>query len=257
VLLFLFSILTVLALYNFILAGRLGRLKQTSILTFYVSAVSVLVLRVLLFMDPLIGWGPIIYVDMLISMPTCLYLITGLSQVMLSVECVVKYRNLAHSENTSIIVCERSNLIERNLKILKLCYIAIFSFMALIVLYFLCTAVLPSDKCITSSYSLVLPIGIFNLMVWTFLMVSTISFVNQINERFSGHEYKFVKNKLIIILGFFSMSFLLRGLWNFLLYIQPFSQDSDTMGMNDACYAVFLFFFYTICDWLPLCVIFS
>ena len=183
------------------------------------SAVTVLVLRVLLFMDPLINWGPVIYVDMLISMPTCLYLITGLSQIMLSVECVVKYRNLAHSENTSIIVCERELLIKRNLRILRLCYIAIFSLMALIICYFLFTAVLPSDKCITSSYSLALPIGFLNLIVWGLLMVSTISFVKQINERFAGHEYKTVKNKLVSILVIFSMSFLLRGMWNFLLYI--------------------------------------
>jgi len=28
------------------------------------------------------------------------------------------------------------------------------------------------------------------------------------------------------------------------------------MGMSETMYAVFLFFFYTICDWLPLFVIF-
>lgn len=49
-------------------------------------------------MDQWVNYPINVYVVMLVSMPTYLYLITGMSQVMLSVECIVKYKNFAIKE---------------------------------------------------------------------------------------------------------------------------------------------------------------
>ena len=63
------------------------------IITFYLVSELVIVLRMLLFSDPFIHWGIVTYVVLLVSMPSYLYLLVGLSQVMLTLESIIKYKN--------------------------------------------------------------------------------------------------------------------------------------------------------------------
>lgn len=63
------------------------------IITFYLVSELVIVLRMLLFSDPFINWGIVTYVVLLVSMPSYLYLLVGLSQVMLTLESIIKYKN--------------------------------------------------------------------------------------------------------------------------------------------------------------------
>ena len=63
------------------------------IVTFYTVSELVIVLRMLLFADPFIDFGDVTYVVLLVSMPSYLYLLVGLSQVMLTLESIIKYKN--------------------------------------------------------------------------------------------------------------------------------------------------------------------
>jgi hypothetical protein len=63
---------------------------------------SVIILRILLFTDQWQNYSWNYYVILLITLPTFMYLITGLSQVMLSVGCIIKYRDLSLDENPDL-----------------------------------------------------------------------------------------------------------------------------------------------------------
>jgi len=95
----LFLILAVMAICNIYFAIKTLKFKNNAILAFYVSSMTVIVLRILLFTDQWVGYNDSKYVILLITLPTYLYLITGLSQVMLSFGCIMKYRDLSLDEN--------------------------------------------------------------------------------------------------------------------------------------------------------------
>ena len=63
------------------------------IITFYLVSELVIILRMLLFADPFINWGTVTYVVLLVAMPSYIYLLVGLSQVMLTLESIIKYKN--------------------------------------------------------------------------------------------------------------------------------------------------------------------
>lgn len=73
--------------------------------TFYGVSQTLVTLRMLLFADPLIDWGPTMYVVILISMPSYLNLMVGLSQVMLTLESIVKYKNFRIREERTVTEC--------------------------------------------------------------------------------------------------------------------------------------------------------
>jgi len=91
--------LVVLGLHNAIRAYRTGKFKCKSILIFYVSSIVVIFLRIMLFTDQFIDYSWNFYVIFLITMPTFVYLITGLSQVMCSFELIIKFKNLEINES--------------------------------------------------------------------------------------------------------------------------------------------------------------
>ena len=66
-----------------------------------------------------------IYVIVLVSMPSYLFLIVGMSQVMLSVECIIKYKNFEIKESDSATYCSKQNTVDRNNKVIKAIYISI------------------------------------------------------------------------------------------------------------------------------------
>ena len=65
----------------------------------------VIVFRILLFADPFIDWDNITYVVILISLPSYLYLLVGLSQVILTLESIMKYRNFTIREHEAFTPC--------------------------------------------------------------------------------------------------------------------------------------------------------
>ena len=91
--------LAVLGVHNAIRAYQMGKFKCKSILIFYVSSIVVIFLRIMLFTDQFIDYTWNFYVIFLITMPTFVYLITGLSQVMCSFELIIKFKNLEINES--------------------------------------------------------------------------------------------------------------------------------------------------------------
>ena len=86
---------------NIYLACNIRKFSKP-IVTFYTVSELVIVLRVLLFADPLIDFGDVTYVVLLVSMPSYLYLLVGLSQVMLTLESIIKYKNFKLREEQTI-----------------------------------------------------------------------------------------------------------------------------------------------------------
>ena len=107
ILFFMFIGLDVFGFYNIIIANRIGKLKTKSILIFYVSSIIVLTIRIVLFSDVFIGWGDNLYQIGLLTLPTFMYLLTGLSLVMCNFELVVKFRMLDIDQNLSITALEK------------------------------------------------------------------------------------------------------------------------------------------------------
>jgi predicted MFS family arabinose efflux permease len=86
--------LLVLGIANVAMAIKIGKFANKAILTFYLSSLSVVCLRTALFLDPLASYSPVVYVVALVTLPSYLYLVTGLSQVMLSVDNTFQYKDL-------------------------------------------------------------------------------------------------------------------------------------------------------------------
>ena len=107
------------------------------IVAFYASSLCVVLFRVILFMDQWVDYPDNIYVILLVSMPTYLYLITGMSQVMLSVECIVKYKNFSIRESEDLDSCQKKIRVQRNSMILQVTYIGILVFSLAVIFGFI------------------------------------------------------------------------------------------------------------------------
>ena len=127
-----FLLIFILGITNIWLLNKQAKFRKP-IFAFYASSLSVIAFRILLFLDPLVKWPYNIYVIVLVSMPSYLFLIVGMSQVMLSVECIIKYKNFEIKETESATTCKKQEKVDRNNKILKFIYISIgiFSLMVL------------------------------------------------------------------------------------------------------------------------------
>jgi hypothetical protein len=72
--------------------------------------------------------------------------------------------------------------------------------------------------------------------------------MRMINTRF-GDSYRESQIKLIIYLSVFSISFLLRGVWDIV-------QNYKKMNLGDLVNAITVFVIYFFCEWLPIFVIY-
>lgn len=100
-----FCLLFLFGLVNLYLARKIRKLAK-SMVTFYSVSQIVVFFRILLFTDPVVNWGDTMYVVILISMPSYLYLMVGLSQVMLTFESIVKYKNFKIREDRAVTECQ-------------------------------------------------------------------------------------------------------------------------------------------------------
>ena len=100
----------------------------------------VIVFRILLFMDPFVDWSDVSYVVILISMPSYLYLLVGLSQVVLTLESIIKYKNFKLREESTISDDELKRFIQRNQRFLQIIYIVLYAFMASLIIFFVSAA---------------------------------------------------------------------------------------------------------------------
>lgn len=98
-----------------------------------------------------------------------------------------------------------------------------------------------------------MPIGLLNISLWIVLMYSTLRFISQIKKRF-GTQYKRAMIKLTIILVLFSIAFLFRGFFD--LWVTFLGTEIETLGMGKVGFAIFVFVFYTVCEALPLLVLY-
>jgi len=97
----LFVPLAIFGVVNLCLACNI-RKQSKQVFFFYVVSETVIFFRILLFADPVIHWPDSVYVLLLISLPAFLYLFVGLSQVMLTMESIVKYKNFKIREEEAI-----------------------------------------------------------------------------------------------------------------------------------------------------------
>ena len=213
-----FVFLLILGCTNVWLLKKQAKFRKP-IFAFYASSLTVIFFRVLLFMDQWIDYPTNIYVILLVSMPTYLFLIVGMSQVMLSVECILKYKNFETKESEVLSYVKKKEITERNNKLLSWIYIGIFIFSLGVIIGFSIYQIAYATKGDTQDKTYVseLPLAILNLIVWGFLLWSTCSFVRLINRRF-GKDFKNAKLKLFSVLTVFSFSFLIRATWD--LYIR-------------------------------------
>ena len=77
------------------------------------------------------------YVVLLVSMPTYIYLITGMSQVMLSIECIIKYKNVSIEESEEMDFAAKRSKTKLNERILNLTYIGILIFSCCVIVGFI------------------------------------------------------------------------------------------------------------------------
>lgn len=104
----------VLGILNAIRAYNVGKFRCKSLLIFYLSSLTVILLRIILFTDQFIDYPWNFYVIFLITMPTFIYLITGLSQVMCSFEIILKFKNLEINESSTSNLPLKTKLVNRN-----------------------------------------------------------------------------------------------------------------------------------------------
>ena len=173
-----FSLLACFGIVNIWLAQKIRKFSKPMV-TFYLVSEMVILFRVLLFADPFVGWSSIVYVVLLISMPSYLYLIVGLSQVMLCIESIIKYKNFIIREGEAISSCDLKAKQRKNQKILDYSYIALYTLFAALVLFFSAAAIFMfcTNGTFNGSYFGPVYLAVLNILLWILLTVTTCAFV--------------------------------------------------------------------------------
>ena len=150
-------------------------------------------------------------------MPTFIYLITGLSQVMCSFELIIKFKNLEINESLSTNQQRKTKLVTQNSVMLYGLYwgigITMVGILCSFIVWVSICSVTANTCNFSNSSSLLLPISVLNILTWIMLLSSTLILMRMMNKRF-GDSYRESQIKLIIYLSVFSLSFLLRGVWD-------------------------------------------
>ena len=136
VLLSCFSVLACMGVVNMCLARAIRKFSKP-IMTFYLVSELVIVMRMLLFADPLINWGTVTYVVLMVSMPSYLYLLVGLSQVMLTLESIIKYKNFKIREDEAITNSDLKLKMEKNQRFLDISYLILYIFLFVLIAFFI------------------------------------------------------------------------------------------------------------------------
>ena len=95
-----------------------------------------------------------------------------------------------------------------------------------------------------------LTLGILNIILWALLLVSSLYFFKMLNQRF-GEKFKSAKLHLMIVITFFSISFLIRSLWDLII---PYTDYS--VNVQPKTNATVIFFFYMLTEYLPIASIY-
>lgn len=222
ILLIFFFVLACIGFVNVCFAMRIRKFSKP-IVTFYLVSELVIVLRMTLFTDPFVKWGDVTYVVLLVSMPSYLYLLVGLSQVMLTFESIIKLKNFKIREQQTISNADLKIKMKRNKRFLDGSYFAIYIMLFIIIAFFTSAEVFCVMKhCdFEGSYFGPLYLAIFNIVVWFMLALSTFVFVRMLNNRFGETEFTGPKIKFFTFLTVFSLSFAIRGSWDLGLLIKP------------------------------------
>jgi hypothetical protein len=171
---------------------KTGKLKSNSLLIFYISSLTVIALRIILFADVFIGYPWYFYVICLITMPTFLYLITGLSIVMCNFELAIKFRICLINEDVHMKGNEKKHKIEKSETLLKILHRILGISMVIILLSFVVLLMVCrfSSICkISSSTSLLLPTSVLNYFVLCLMAFSTYFLVRSWRDRY-GASYQ-------------------------------------------------------------------
>lgn len=92
-LLLMFAGLAILGFYNFYYGRKIQRLNSISLIVFYISSLSVVMLRIALFSSVFIEYDGNFYGICLLLMPNYLNMLAGLSIVMCNFELAIQFKN--------------------------------------------------------------------------------------------------------------------------------------------------------------------
>ena len=243
--------LAILGIVNIFLAQCI-RKSSKPIWTFYLFSETVVLLRVILFMDVFVDYDDATYAVILVVMPSYLYLMVGLSQVMLNVESIIKYKNFKIKEEEAITPARLKEKIAKNRKVLEYSYVVLYALMLGTILTFIVVW-----ACYLSDYIESTPgtaigaiyLALLNIVVWIMLALSTLAFISMLNKRFGEAEFTGPKCRLIFFLSVFSLSFFVRGTYDLVATLKEHPPDDQT---NWGRMAAMMFTLYFFTEWLPI-----
>ena len=219
------------------------------ICAFYISSLLVVTFRVLLFADPFAQWPKNLYLIGLVSLPSYLYLMVGLSQLLLIVESILGYRKTLVLMNRQLDRDRRELLLKRQRCILSTFYsFIVFATVGIIFLFVYYIFKSRAAGWNADSMFGALTLGILNIILWALLLASSLYFFKMLNQRF-GEKFKSAKLHLKIVMLFFSISFLIRSLWDIIIPTTNYNPPPKTN-------ATVIFFFYMLTEYLPIASIY-
>ena len=171
---------------------------------------------------------------------------------MCSFELIIKFKNLEINESLSTPQVRKTKLVNQNSLMLTFLYwvvgITMIGIMCCFIIWVSVCSATASTCNFDESSSLLLPISVLNILTWILLLASTLILMRIMNKRF-GDSYRASQIKLIIYLSVFSLSFLLRGVWDII-------QNYKKMSLGNVVDAITVFIIYFFCEWLPIFVIY-
>ena len=129
------------------------------------------------------------------------------------------------------------------------CYIFIVAMFMAIMGYFAVMCFKQQDTPDVSNFR-PLPLGLLSITLWVILAVVSILFIRMLNQRFGGQKFEGTKNRIKIVLVLFSLSFLMRSIWDVAI-------SFNEMNFNPGLMSLINFVFYFITEWLPIFFIYA
>lgn len=145
----------------------------------------------------------------------------------------------------------RETLCLRYSKVQKFAYYSIMLVIIFIILLFLVQIVIQQNQAddLQGAYFQPFPLAIANIVLAALLAASTYVFLSMLTRKFGADKFRKARRKCLVVLVVFSLSFVVRSAWDFLISFLP--MDFPPMQM-----AAILFFFYFFSEWLPIFVVF-
>jgi hypothetical protein len=216
--------------------------------TFYGSSLVCIVLRIVLFLDPIANYCLQIYFD-LVSLPTFLFILTGFALFLMILESVLNYRYIEIDEKIDWTMQEKEDKIKCLKKSMNIVHWIPPVCLFFTILFFgVSQGVCITKQDCSDEYIAMPGIVTAQFVNMILLIIVTYLFLTKINERY-GNTYKKAKWTVGLYLIIFTLSFTIRGVFDLLLVYD--------VGETAFRSATFLAFFYMFTELIPLFTLFS